>query len=125
MSISGSSRNKSFEKMIMTNTKGKGVDLVLNSLAGDLLQASIRCLAQGGRFLEIGKVDLVERTPIDSNIFLKNASFHGIVVEDAHTAPFKEYLHKLLTDGMYANCGVLLQSIIPQLTPIIQCLFQF
>jgi len=35
-----------------------GVNLVLNSLAEEKLQASLRCLAQHGRFLEIGKFDL-------------------------------------------------------------------
>lgn len=34
------------------------MDLVLNSLAEEKLQASVRCLAQHGRFLEIGKFDL-------------------------------------------------------------------
>ena len=42
----------------MKETKGRGVDLVLNSLAGESLQASVRCLAKDGRFLEIGKLDL-------------------------------------------------------------------
>lgn len=42
----------------MKETNGRGVDLVLNSLAEEKLQASVRCLAQGGRFLEIGKFDL-------------------------------------------------------------------
>lgn len=35
-----------------------GVDVVLNSLAEEKLQAGIRCLARHGRFLEIGKYDL-------------------------------------------------------------------
>jgi fatty acid synthase, animal type len=54
----GNSRNTSFEQMIMTRTKGKGVDFVLNSLADDKLQASVRCLGKGGKFLEIGKFDM-------------------------------------------------------------------
>lgn len=44
----------------MKETNGRGVDLVLNSLAEDKLQASVRCLAEGGRFLEIGKLDLLK-----------------------------------------------------------------
>jgi fatty acid synthase, animal type len=52
----GNSRDSSFEQMILERTDGKGVDLVLNSLAGDKLLASLRCLAMHGRFLEIGKV---------------------------------------------------------------------
>jgi fatty acid synthase len=42
----------------MSETNGRGVDIVLNSLAEEKLQASVRCLAPRGRFLEIGKFDL-------------------------------------------------------------------
>lgn len=41
-----------------------GVDLVLNSLADEKLQASLRCLARHGRFLEIGKYDLSNNSPL-------------------------------------------------------------
>lgn len=41
-----------------------GVDLVLNSLAEEKLQASVRCLALHGRFLEIGKFDLSNNHPL-------------------------------------------------------------
>lgn len=41
-----------------------GVDLVLNSLSEEKLQASVRCLAQHGRFLEIGKFDLFNNHPL-------------------------------------------------------------
>jgi fatty acid synthase len=54
----GNSRDTSFEQLIMSETCGRGVDLVLNSLAEVKLQASVCCLAPGGRFLEIGKFDL-------------------------------------------------------------------
>lgn len=55
----GTSRDTSFEYLILKETNGEGVNLVLNSLAEDKLQASVRCLAKGGRFLEIGKLDLL------------------------------------------------------------------
>jgi len=54
----GNSRDTTFKRLIMSETNGRGVDLVLNSLAEDKLQASVRCLAPGGRFLEIGRFDL-------------------------------------------------------------------
>ncbi|EDX03567.1 GD23205 [Drosophila simulans] len=54
----GNSRDTSFEQLIMSETHGNGVELVLNSLSEEKLQASIRCLALNGRFLEIGKFDL-------------------------------------------------------------------
>ncbi|GAB0087166.1 Fatty acid synthase [Sergentomyia squamirostris] len=77
----GNSRDCSFEQLIMRETKGKGVDLVLNSLAEEKLQASVRCLGVNGRFLEIGKFDLNANNPLGMSMFLKNTSFHGILLE--------------------------------------------
>lgn len=65
----------------MRQTKGKGVDLVLNSLSEEKLQASVRCLGLNGRFLEIGKFDLNANSPLGMSIFLKNTSFHGILLD--------------------------------------------
>ena len=53
------SRDTSFEEDLMKATGGRGVDIVLNSLSGALLQASLRCVARNGRFIEIGKADLI------------------------------------------------------------------
>ncbi|MGW4128446.1 SDR family NAD(P)-dependent oxidoreductase [Amycolatopsis japonica] len=39
------------------------VDIVLNSLTGDFVTASLKLLAPGGRFLELGKTDLREGIP--------------------------------------------------------------
>lgn len=50
--------------MIMRETNGRGVDIVLNSLAEEKLLASVRCLAKGGQFLEIGKFDLSRNNPL-------------------------------------------------------------
>ncbi|KAB0795973.1 hypothetical protein PPYR_10034 [Photinus pyralis] len=77
----GNSRDTSFEQLIMKQTRGRGVDVILNSLAAHQLQASVRCLAMGGRFCEIGKVDLSNNSPLGMNVFLKNTSFHGILLD--------------------------------------------
>ena len=58
------SRDSNFWRTIRKATGGRGVDVVLNSLAEDKLQSSVRLLAQHGRFLEIGKVDLSNNTPL-------------------------------------------------------------
>ncbi|KAL8163353.1 UNVERIFIED_CONTAM: hypothetical protein K2H54_018774 [Gekko kuhli] len=76
-----SSRNTSFEQHVLRVTSGRGVDLVLNSLAEEKLQASLRCLARHGRFLEIGKYDLSNNTPLGMSLFLKNVAFHGILLD--------------------------------------------
>nr|XP_020670313.1 fatty acid synthase isoform X1 [Pogona vitticeps]XP_020670321.1 fatty acid synthase isoform X2 [Pogona vitticeps] len=76
-----SSRNTSFEQHVLQITNGRGVDLVLNSLSEEKLQASLRCLARHGRFLEIGKYDLSNNTPLGMALFLKNVAFHGILLD--------------------------------------------
>lgn len=58
------SRDTTFEQQVLVETDGRGVDLVLNSLAEEKLQASVRCLAKDGRFLEIGKYDLSNNNPL-------------------------------------------------------------
>ncbi|KAK2585487.1 hypothetical protein KPH14_010141 [Odynerus spinipes] len=77
----GNSRDTSFEQLILRQTNGKGVDIILNSLAEDKLQASIRCLAQGGQFLEIGKVDLVADNSLGMGIFLEDISYHAVMLD--------------------------------------------
>ncbi|XP_015113026.1 fatty acid synthase [Diachasma alloeum] len=94
----GNSRDTSFEQMVMTQTNGVGVDIVLNSLAEDKLQASVRCLAEGGKFLEIGKFDMANNTPIGISAFMKGISFYGILVDKVFEAPVekREELHQLM-----------------------------
>ncbi|WP_344469804.1 SDR family NAD(P)-dependent oxidoreductase, partial [Kitasatospora kazusensis] len=53
-----SSRNLDFEERFRSTTAGAGLDIVLNSLAGEYIDASLRLLPRGGRFLEMGKADL-------------------------------------------------------------------
>ncbi|MFI0743442.1 SDR family NAD(P)-dependent oxidoreductase, partial [Streptomyces sp. NPDC021100] len=53
-----SSRSLEFGERFLAATGGRGVDVVLNSLAGEFVDASLRVLARGGRFLEMGKTDI-------------------------------------------------------------------
>ncbi|KAI8441932.1 hypothetical protein MSG28_005604 [Choristoneura fumiferana] len=98
----GNSRDTSFEDMIRRETNGKGVDLVLNSLSDDKLQASVRCLAYRGRFLEIGKFDISNNTPIGMYFFLKETSFHGIMLDYIfdQSFDFRLRLQNLLLAGI-------------------------
>lgn len=58
------SRDSSFYRKILKVTQGRGVDVVLNSLAEEKLQLSVKLLAQHGRFLEIGKFDLANNSSL-------------------------------------------------------------
>lgn len=98
----GYSRDCSFEQLVMQETGGTGVDLVLNSLAGDLLQASVRCLACNGRFLEIGKFDLANDTSLGMSFFLKNSTFHGVLLDQLFdvTNEVVTQVDELVREGM-------------------------
>ncbi|MHB6909724.1 SDR family NAD(P)-dependent oxidoreductase [Streptomyces sp. DB-54] len=53
-----SSRDLDFEEKFRTVTGGRGVDVVLDSLAREFVDASLRLLPRGGRFVEMGKTDI-------------------------------------------------------------------
>jgi thioester reductase-like protein len=54
----GDSRSTAFADTVRAATNGRGVDVVLNALAGDMITASMDALAPGGRFVEVGKADI-------------------------------------------------------------------
>ncbi|MCK2245460.1 SDR family NAD(P)-dependent oxidoreductase [Crossiella sp. S99.2] len=59
------SRTLDFEEQVRTATGGRGVDIVLNALAHEYTDASLRLLAPGGRFLEMGKTDIRDPETLD------------------------------------------------------------
>lgn len=72
------SRNLDFADQILAQTGGKGVDVVLNSLAGEAIRRNLRILKPFGRFLELGKRDFFENTPVGLRPFKDNISYFGI-----------------------------------------------
>ena len=69
------SRDDSFLSGVLRETQGEGVDIVLNSLSGELLHASWKCVAPFGKMIEIGKRDLMGFGKLDLNPFLANRSY--------------------------------------------------
>jgi NADPH:quinone reductase-like Zn-dependent oxidoreductase/acyl carrier protein len=72
------SRSLDFAERVMDITGGEGVDIVLNSLAGPAIAVGLSCLRQYGRFLEIGKRDILGHTRVDLHPFDRNLSFSAI-----------------------------------------------
>jgi len=72
------SRSLSFADELMKINRGRGVDLVLNSLPGPFLHKSLSVLAPGGRFLEIGKRDIYADTLVGLRGFRENIAFFAI-----------------------------------------------
>ncbi|KAH8728017.1 hypothetical protein GQ44DRAFT_757464 [Phaeosphaeriaceae sp. PMI808] len=69
------SRNDSFLHDLLRETGGKGADVVLNSLAGELLHATWKCVAKWGTMVEIGKRDLLGNAQLDMSPFLMNRNY--------------------------------------------------
>jgi NADPH:quinone reductase-like Zn-dependent oxidoreductase len=69
------SRDSSFQPAILAATGGRGVDIVLNSLTGDLLHDSWRVCAPWGRFVEVGKQDITDAGKLDMEMFRRNVTF--------------------------------------------------
>ncbi|KAJ5185393.1 Acyl transferase/acyl hydrolase/lysophospholipase [Penicillium cf. griseofulvum] len=72
------SRDMSFAQGIQQATGGQGVDVALNSLSGDALQATFECVAPFGRFIELGKRDITTNSRLEMAHFNKNISFASV-----------------------------------------------
>ncbi|KAI1297499.1 hypothetical protein F5Y03DRAFT_398536 [Xylaria venustula] len=73
-----SSRDTNFVSGIMRKTEGRGIDVVLNSLSGELLHASWKCVAEFGSMVEIGKRDFVGQGRLELEPFEDNRAFFGV-----------------------------------------------
>ncbi|WP_257827575.1 SDR family NAD(P)-dependent oxidoreductase [Burkholderia glumae] len=72
------SRNATFERATLDATDGRGVDVVLNSLAGAAIEQNLRVLAPDGWFLELGKRDIYEDGRLSMRHFKKRLRFVAI-----------------------------------------------
>jgi len=75
------SRRGDFAEAVMELTDGEGVDVVLNALAAEAIPMGLSCLAQFGRFIEIGKRDIYQNSRIPLWPLRKNASFHVVAMD--------------------------------------------
>jgi thioesterase domain-containing protein/acyl carrier protein len=74
-----SSRTLDFAGQVMERTRGRGVDVVLNSLAGDFIPAGLSVLAPFGRFLELGIRDVLADTRIGLKPFARGLTYSLIL----------------------------------------------
>lgn len=107
------SRNASFASGVKRITQGRGVDVVLNSLAGEALRETWHCLAMFGRFVEIGKKDIVGNTGLDMAPFMNNLTFASVNLVGIyrHNIPLAS---RILSDVM----DLVRQGAIRPITPI-------
>ena len=97
------SHDISFLAGIMNATQNRGVDVVLNSLVGEKLHASLEACAKFGRFVEIGKRDLLDGGNLSMSVFLRGITLSAFDLHELYYS--KSELHqqrygKLLTEGI-------------------------
>lgn len=91
------SRRGDFAESVMELTNGRGVDIVLNALASEAIPMGLSCLAESGRFVEIGKRDIYQNSRIPLWGLRRNASFH-VVAMDAVFAGDEEQTRELMAE---------------------------
>jgi NADPH:quinone reductase-like Zn-dependent oxidoreductase/acyl carrier protein len=93
------SRSGGFVDEVMRATGGRGVSVVLNSLAGEAMERSLGLLQPFGRFVELGKRDYLADTPIGLRPFRRNLSYFGVDLDQLLSAR-PEAARRLLDEVM-------------------------
>ncbi|WUU35760.1 SDR family NAD(P)-dependent oxidoreductase [Streptomyces sp. NBC_00659] len=89
-----SSRDTEFEAAFTARTGGEGVDVVLNSLAGEFIDASLRLLPRGGRFVEMGKTDVRDAARVAEAY--EGVAYRAYDLVEAGPERIREMLHEVL-----------------------------
>ena len=74
------SRDTSFEQGIKSMTHNKGVNVVLSASSGNLRNATWKCLAHFGRYIDIGKADFLANNRLEMEPFLHNRMYAAVDV---------------------------------------------
>jgi len=99
------SRRADFADAVIEATGRRGVDVVLNSLAAEAIPMGLSCLAEFGRFIEIGKRDIYQNARIPLRPLRRNASFHVVAMDavfsrdQALTRQMLEEISQLVEQG--------------------------
>src|SRR5258707_2977222 len=104
------SRRGDIAKASMDHTGMRGVDVVLTALAAEAIRMGLSCLAEFGRFIEIGKRDICQTSRIPLWSLRRNASFHVVAMDAVFSAD------EALTREMLAELAELVEK--GALTPL-------
>ncbi|AKT40597.1 type I polyketide synthase [Chondromyces crocatus] len=106
------SRSLHFADEVLAATRGEGVDVVLNSLSGDAIEASLSALAPDGRFIELGKTDIHADRALGLAHFKKSLSYSAVDLaglSERRPQRFSALLHEvvaLFARGVFAPLPV-------------------
>jgi NADPH:quinone reductase-like Zn-dependent oxidoreductase/acyl carrier protein len=104
------SRTLAFADEVAAETLGQGVDVVLNSLAGEAMIRSMDCLRPFGRFVELGKRDFYANTHLGLRPFRRNISYFGVDIDQLIVE------HRRLTQRLFGELVALFAQ--GELTPL-------
>lgn len=69
------SRKKSTPNEIMKHTAGKGIDVILSNSQNELLHEYWRCIASFGRFVDVGRMEVMDHGNLNMNVLRRHATF--------------------------------------------------
>ena len=101
------SRSHRFVDDVLRWTDGAGVDVVLNALPDEFLQSSLNLLAPLGRFIELGKRDIIQNNPLPMAAFDRNLTFSTIDIDimglrrPGLVAQLMHTVHRLMVEGHF------------------------
>ena len=79
------SRSLAFADQVREITGGRGVDVVLNSVAGEAMKRGLELLRPQGRFVELGKRDMLADNALPLRSFTRNLAFFGVDITSLTT----------------------------------------
>ncbi|MCX6287147.1 MAG: zinc-binding dehydrogenase [Bacteroidetes bacterium] len=99
------SRSTAFGDEIMELTKGRGVDVVLNTLSGNAMMKGIEILSPFGRFIQIDKKDIARNTPLPMKL-LRNGITFAVLDISLYLIQPRKLKEQLLAIAALFNAGV-------------------
>ncbi|TWU78585.1 t1pks [Metarhizium rileyi] len=101
------SRDNSFVEGVYRETNGKGIDQVLNSLSGELLHETWKCVAPHGKLIEIGKRGLVGHGRLDMKPFVANRSYCCVDIDAFYDATMSRFMEVMKETLEYLEKGLI------------------
>lgn len=109
------SRSLSFAPDVVRDSAGQGVDIVLNSLAGDFIPESLRLLRPGGHFIEIGKTGIWDAAQVGRTF--PGVKYHPLYLGEVAAAR-PEFVRNMLRELLADFEAGVLQPLPQRLYPI-------
>jgi phthiocerol/phenolphthiocerol synthesis type-I polyketide synthase C len=106
----GDSRSLAFAAEILDATNGEGVDVVLNSLAGEAMMAGVNILSPGGRFVELGEKGIDNHVVLRVDALARSCSFMVVDLDgNLRRDPwhYREMADDILTNAALGNLATL------------------